>query len=135
MVNATLDEWVAALSAELGVDLEVDVRLLLEVARDAAHAVDRPAAPLTTFLVGYAAGIAAARGEEAGGAIDGTGLAHLPSAETAHSTDPAATPTEVDPAQAVAGAARVATDLAARWPGNPESRGGDGSRDPLGAAS
>ena len=50
-----LDEWVAALSAELGVELTVDVRLLLDVARDAAHQVDRPAAPLTTFLVGYAA--------------------------------------------------------------------------------
>jgi len=52
-----LEDWVAALSAELGVDVEVDVRLLLEVARDAAHHVDRPAAPLTTFLVGYAAGV------------------------------------------------------------------------------
>lgn len=53
-----LDEWVAALASELDVDPEaVDVRLLLEVAKDAAHNVDRPAAPLTTFLVGYAAGL------------------------------------------------------------------------------
>ena len=53
-----LDEWVAALAAELDVDPEaVDLRLLLDVARDAAHNVDRPAAPLTTFLVGYAAGL------------------------------------------------------------------------------
>jgi hypothetical protein len=53
-----LDEWVAALAAELDVDPEaVDVRLLLDVARDAAHNVDRPAAPLSTFLVGYAAGL------------------------------------------------------------------------------
>ena len=36
----------------------MDVRALLDVARDAAHRVDRPAAPLTTFLVGYAAGLA-----------------------------------------------------------------------------
>jgi hypothetical protein len=50
-----LDDWVAALCDELGVELTVDVRLLLDVARDAAHQVDRPAAPLTTFLVGYAA--------------------------------------------------------------------------------
>ncbi len=28
---------------------------LLDLARDAAHGVARPAAPLTTFLVGYAA--------------------------------------------------------------------------------
>ena len=50
-----LDEWVAAVCDELGVELTVDVRLLLDVARDAAHQVERPAAPLTTFLVGYAA--------------------------------------------------------------------------------
>jgi hypothetical protein len=51
-----LEDWVAALANELGVDGDIDVRLLLEVARDAAHHVERPAAPLTTFLVGYAAG-------------------------------------------------------------------------------
>lgn len=51
-----LDDWVAALAAELGVELDVDVRGLLDLARVAAHSVDRPAAPLTTFLVGYAAG-------------------------------------------------------------------------------
>lgn len=50
-----LDDWMTALSTELGIDISVDVRLLLDVARDAAHQVDRPAAPLTTFLVGYAA--------------------------------------------------------------------------------
>jgi hypothetical protein len=46
----------AALSKELGVDFDdVDVQGLLDVARDAAHSVTRPAAPLATFLVGYAA--------------------------------------------------------------------------------
>ena len=53
-----LDDWIAALAVELDVDPgALDVRLLLDVARDAAHNVDRPAAPLTTFLVGYAAGL------------------------------------------------------------------------------
>ena len=56
----TLQEWVATLGEELGVPPDdVDIALLLDVARDAAHSVARPAAPLTTFLVGYAA---AARG-------------------------------------------------------------------------
>jgi molybdopterin-guanine dinucleotide biosynthesis protein A len=51
-----LEDWTAVLAAELGVaDVEVDEELLLRVARDAAHSVARPAAPLTTFLVGYAA--------------------------------------------------------------------------------
>lgn len=51
-----LDDWVAAVNEELGLEVDVDVRRLLDVARVAAHNVDRPAAPLTTFLLGYAAG-------------------------------------------------------------------------------
>jgi molybdopterin-guanine dinucleotide biosynthesis protein A len=50
-----LDEWISAVKDELGLDLDVDTRVLLDLARDAAHGVARPAAPLTTFLVGYAA--------------------------------------------------------------------------------
>ncbi|TQK97784.1 molybdopterin-guanine dinucleotide biosynthesis protein A [Streptomyces puniciscabiei] len=50
-----LDEWISAVKAELGIDLDVDTGVLLDLARDAAHGVARPAAPLTTFLVGYAA--------------------------------------------------------------------------------
>ncbi|MEU3751967.1 NTP transferase domain-containing protein [Streptomyces olivoreticuli] len=50
-----LDEWITAAKAELGIDLDVDTTALLDLARDAAHGVARPAAPLTTFLVGYAA--------------------------------------------------------------------------------
>jgi len=49
-------DWVADLQHELGIDLSLDVMDLLELARVAAHEVARPAAPLTTFLVGYAAG-------------------------------------------------------------------------------
>ena len=53
-----LDDWVSELCAALGVPADaVDVTLLLDVARDAAHGVARPAAPLTTFLVGLAAGM------------------------------------------------------------------------------
>ncbi|WP_282701137.1 NTP transferase domain-containing protein [Streptomyces sp. CC219B] len=54
-----LDEWISAVKDELGIDLDVDVKVLLDLARDAAHGVARPAAPLTTFLVGYAAAQAA----------------------------------------------------------------------------
>ncbi|MDP9396293.1 MAG: DUF6457 domain-containing protein [Actinomycetota bacterium] len=52
-----LDEWMTQLARELGVPYDVGNALLLDVARDAAHQVVRPAAPLTTFLVGYAAGL------------------------------------------------------------------------------
>ncbi|MEU6917234.1 NTP transferase domain-containing protein [Streptomyces olindensis] len=55
-----LDEWISAVKDELGIDLDVDTRALLDLARDAAHGVARPAAPLTTFLVGYAAARAGA---------------------------------------------------------------------------
>ncbi|MEV6757876.1 NTP transferase domain-containing protein [Streptomyces sp. NPDC051214] len=57
-----LDEWISAVKDELGIELDVDTGLLLDLARDAAHGVARPAAPLTTFLVGYAAARAAQGG-------------------------------------------------------------------------
>ncbi|MFD8193209.1 NTP transferase domain-containing protein [Streptomyces wuyuanensis] len=60
-----LDEWITAVKDELGIDLEVDTGLLLDLARDAAHGVARPAAPLTTFLVGYAAAKAGGDGIQA----------------------------------------------------------------------
>nr|WP_107437407.1 DUF6457 domain-containing protein [Streptomyces qinglanensis] len=53
--ETVLDEWISAVKAELGVELDIDTSALLALARDAAHGVARPAAPLTTFLVGYAA--------------------------------------------------------------------------------
>ncbi|EPH40673.1 hypothetical protein STRAU_6285 [Streptomyces aurantiacus JA 4570] len=57
-----LDEWITAVKDELGIELDVDTGILLDLARDAAHGVARPAAPLTTFLVGYAAARASAGG-------------------------------------------------------------------------
>lgn len=52
----SLQDWMDELCEELGVvDTEVDMSALLDLARDAAHNVERPAAPLTTFIVGYAA--------------------------------------------------------------------------------
>jgi hypothetical protein len=63
-MGLVLNEWIAAAKTELGIDLDVDTSVLLDLARDAAHGVARPAAPLTTFLVGYAAA-AAGGGPEA----------------------------------------------------------------------
>nr|BFD92345.1 hypothetical protein KitaXyl93_37050 [Kitasatospora sp. Xyl93] len=54
-MERTLDDWIAEVKADLGIDLDVDVRGLLDTARVVAHGVDRPAAPLTAFLIGYAA--------------------------------------------------------------------------------
>jgi Domain of unknown function (DUF6457) len=52
-----LDDWAAAVCADLGLDEgTADVRAILDLARDVAHAVDRPAAPLTAYLAGVAVG-------------------------------------------------------------------------------
>jgi hypothetical protein len=54
---STLDEWVGAACAELGLDSAVvDQRAVLDLARQVAHQVDRPAAPVTAFLLGVAVG-------------------------------------------------------------------------------
>lgn len=49
-----MQEWINAVKIELGIEESPDVNLILDVARDAAHSVRRPAAPLTTYLLGYA---------------------------------------------------------------------------------
>ncbi|MEU3703304.1 DUF6457 domain-containing protein [Streptomyces anulatus] len=92
--GAVLDEWITSVKNELGIELDVDTGVLLDLARDAAHGVARPAAPLTTFLVGYAAARASA----------GAG------------------PDEA--AAAVAEAARRATALALRWEAEAQASAG-----------
>ncbi len=59
-----LDQWIRELAEALGIELDLDNDLVLDLAGDAARAVMRPAAPLTTFLVGYAAALQGG-GEEA----------------------------------------------------------------------
>lgn len=50
-----LEGWSRELVEALGLDVEADVAAVLDLARIAAHGVARPAAPLTTFIAGYAA--------------------------------------------------------------------------------
>ncbi|MQA61347.1 MAG: molybdopterin-guanine dinucleotide biosynthesis protein MobA [Actinophytocola sp.] len=50
-----MKKWIEEAKAELGVELDVDVTELLGMTKAVAHNVARPAAPLTAFLVGYAA--------------------------------------------------------------------------------
>ena len=57
----TLVEWAEAVRRELelsGTDPlgKEDVDRILDLAKDAAHSVARPAAPLTTYLLGVAVG-------------------------------------------------------------------------------
>lgn len=65
-----LDEWTTALARELGIEVDVDTEALLDLARDAAHGVARPAAPLSTFLVGFAAARAGGSATDIAQAID-----------------------------------------------------------------
>lgn len=51
-----LDDWTRELAAALGVEMTAEVDTVLDLAGEAARSVVRPAAPLTTYLVGYAAG-------------------------------------------------------------------------------
>ncbi|WP_250284461.1 MULTISPECIES: DUF6457 domain-containing protein [unclassified Frankia] len=54
---SSLDDWVVDAAGALGLDPGIlDVQEVLGLAREVAHAVARPAAPLTAFLVGLAAG-------------------------------------------------------------------------------
>ena len=71
MTDITLNDWVAAMAAELDLDeLDVEVQQVLDLAGDAAHAVTRLAAPLTTFIAGYAAGRAGGTADDVREAID-----------------------------------------------------------------
>jgi len=65
-------EWTVAVCRELGLPEDLDTAALtavvLDVTKDVAHEVARPAAPVTAFLIGLAAG-------GAGGAAAVPGLA------------------------------------------------------------
>jgi hypothetical protein len=52
-----LEEWTRQAIDDLGLDPEtLDQGLILDLAREVAHGVARPAAPLTTYLLGVAVG-------------------------------------------------------------------------------
>lgn len=51
-----LDAWLEKIRGLLEIEEEIDVAALLDLTRDVAHDVARPAAPLTTFALGLALG-------------------------------------------------------------------------------
>jgi hypothetical protein len=52
-----LEEWIKVASAELGLSpADLDQKAVLDVARDVAHNVVRPGAPVTAYLMGIAVG-------------------------------------------------------------------------------
>lgn len=66
-----MEPWLTTLCEQLGVPLDdVDVGGILDLAKDAAHNVERPAAPVTAFVAGYAAALRGGGNDAVSSAID-----------------------------------------------------------------
>ena len=56
-MSSAIDRWVMAVAEDLGVTPNpADTRTILDMTKDVAHNVDRPAAPMTSYLIGIAVG-------------------------------------------------------------------------------
>ncbi len=87
-----LHDWTEKLLAAFEIEeTKVNIDAVLALAGKAAHGVVRPAAPLTTFVVGYAAGLAVGSGqaEEQVAMRSAIAVADALSAEAAAEADPA----------------------------------------------
>lgn len=62
--GVNLHDWIDELCDALDIETEVDEALVLDLARSAAHNVTKVAAPITTYLLGVAAGSQAANPEK-----------------------------------------------------------------------
>ncbi|MBV2363197.1 DUF6457 domain-containing protein [Streptomonospora nanhaiensis] len=81
----TLVEWAQQVCAELDLPEELgkaDVDRVLDLAKDAAHSIARPAAPVTTYLVGIAVG-RGADPQEAAAAVAALARAQAAESDTA----------------------------------------------------
>ncbi|BCW18302.1 DUF6457 domain-containing protein [Pseudarthrobacter enclensis] len=90
-----LDQWSNRLAQALQIlDLKVDQELLLDLARKSADSVIHAAAPVTTFMVGYAAGLDARTGsagsrESAAAAVEKAAQVAFQLCEDGHDGGPA----------------------------------------------
>jgi hypothetical protein len=64
MGPVNLHDWIDELCDALDIETEVDEALILDLAKVAADNVVRKSAPITTYLLGYAAGVSGADVEE-----------------------------------------------------------------------
>lgn len=61
--------WVASTSEALGIDASsVDIEAIHALTKTVAHGLDRPLAPVSSYLLGVAVGVRLGRGEVVGAA-------------------------------------------------------------------
>lgn len=91
----TLEEWCRSLlqAYELE-DVQLDINAILGLAGVAAHSVVRPAAPLTTFIAGLAAGLGTGAGRTVDAAAMESVLSVAKSLATAYDAEAPETPGE-----------------------------------------
>ena len=65
-----LEHWVAELETALGVPGPTDVRGVLDLVRQVAHRLERPAGPLAAYLAGVAVGSGSRSFTEACAAVE-----------------------------------------------------------------
>jgi hypothetical protein len=63
LVTVNLHDWIDELCDVLDIETEVDEGLILDLSRTAAHQVTKVAAPITAYLLGFAAGDSGANPE------------------------------------------------------------------------
>ncbi|MDZ5078911.1 DUF6457 domain-containing protein [Nesterenkonia sp. HG001] len=64
ITRESIELWVEELAHHLEIEgVQIDVDAVLSLAGTAAHTVVRPAAPVTTFLIGYVTGLAEGSGQ------------------------------------------------------------------------
>lgn len=62
--SVNLHDWIDELCDALDIETEVDEGLVLDLSRTSAHTVERKAAPITAYLLGFAAGESGAAPDE-----------------------------------------------------------------------
>lgn len=84
-LDGSLEPWVRRLLADFELaGTEIDINEILDLAGDAAHGIVRPAAPLTTYIAGYAAGLAVGAGQASAELAMESAAAHVRSVLAAY---------------------------------------------------
>jgi hypothetical protein len=125
-----LDAWIEAASAELGLAPgDVMAKEVLDVARDVAHQVLRPGAPVSAYLMGVAVGRGAEPSDVAA-RLSALALAWPARREEAAPARESARGEEVAPASGSARRGNAAPAVEAEEPGEPPLNAGAELDDP-----